>query len=308
MTSTTLAMGRCLGRHPPLLATNTPPHQNRGHEETGLNDRGPSDLVLTNLGHRRDPASSDSLDALIADGSRLFRAGLRTLIEIEADIAVAGEAATGEQAVALARETQPDVVLMDMHLPVLSGIEATRRICSDLPYVKVLILATVARDEEISHCLEAGASGLLTKDIEPPELLAAIHVVAAGGIQLSPPFMSHVIDKLSSSNEHHQSLGPPDGGEPDPPVPIAFQQLTAREREVVELVALGLTNCEIADRLIVSPKTAKTHVSRAMTKLGVHHRAALVATAYQNGLVDATATPTRDEAHHERGRQPSTRS
>jgi DNA-binding NarL/FixJ family response regulator len=254
-----------------------------------------------------DSGGSDSLRVLIADGSCLFRAGLRTLLEAEADIAVAAEAATGEEAVELARETQPDVVLMDIQLPVLSAAEATRQICSDLPYVKVLILATVAADDKICDCLEAGANGLLTKDVDPAELLHAIDVVAAGGTQLSPSFMSHVIDKLSLSNGHHQFVDGRDGGERDQSVSAAFQELTAREREIVRLAALGLTNCEIAERLIVSPKTAKTHVSHAMTKLGVHHRAALVAIAYQTGLVDATATPTRDEADPDRRSQPNTR-
>jgi DNA-binding NarL/FixJ family response regulator len=254
-----------------------------------------------------DSGGSDSLHVVIADGSCVFRAGLRMLLETNADIAVAGEAATGEEAVALACETQPDVVLMDMHLQVLSAAEATRRIGSDLPYVKVLILATVARDEEACDCLEAGASGLLTKDVEPAELLHAIDVVAAGGTQLSPSFISQVIDKLTSSNGHHQFIDGRDGGELDHSVPTAFQELTAREREIVRLAALGLTNCEIAEWLIVSPKTAKTHVSRAMTKLGVHHRAALVAIAYQTGLVDATATPTRDAAGPDQRAQPNTR-
>jgi DNA-binding NarL/FixJ family response regulator len=159
---------------------------------------------------------------------------------------------------------------MDIQLPVLTAAEATRQICSDLRCVEVLIPATVARDEEIC-------------------------------------FISHVINKLSPSNGHHQSVDDRDGGERDKPVTAAFQELTAREREIVRLAALGLTNCEIAERLIVSPKTAKTHVSRAMTKLGVHHRAALAAIAYQSGLVDATATPTRDEADPDRRSQPNTR-
>jgi DNA-binding NarL/FixJ family response regulator len=241
----------------------------------------------------RAAGRSASIDVLIADGSCVVRAGLRTLLEADADIAVAAEAATGEQAVALACETEPDVVLMDIHLPTVGAVEATRRIRSDRPYVKVLILATVAHDEEICNCLEAGASGLLIKDVEPPELLHAINVVARGGTQLSASLMSRVIDQLYFSRKRTRR----DGGEPDQPVPDAFQELTAREREIVALAALGLTNRQIADRLMISTATVKTHVSRAMRKIGIHHRAALVAMAYQAGLVDATETQAGDGAN-----------
>lgn len=174
---------------------------------------------------RASPAGrSGPIHVLIADGCCVFRAGLRTLLDSDAYIAVAGEAATSEQAVALARETEPDVVLIDLHLPTVSTVEATRRICSDLPDVKVLILATVAHDEELCDCLEAGASGLLIKDVEPPDLLYAIDLVARGNTELWPPLMGCVIDRQLFAKERTRR----DGGEPAQPVSDAVEQRAAR--------------------------------------------------------------------------------
>lgn len=211
---------------------------------------------------------------LLADDQTLVRAGFRSILEGEADLDVVGEAADGEQAVRLARELRPDVVLMDVRMPVLDGIEATRRIVADdrLAGVKVVILTTFDLDDYVYSALRVGASGFLVKDTEPMELLHGVRVVARGDALLAPSVTRRLITEFA--------------GRVDRPVPgPRLNALTAREREVMELVAVGLSNDEIAARLVLSPATAKTHVSRIMTKLDVRDRAQLVVLAYESGMV-----------------------
>jgi DNA-binding NarL/FixJ family response regulator len=211
---------------------------------------------------------------VLADAGGLVRAALRGLLEGERDIEVAAEAASGHEAVALANDIRPDVVLMNTRFPGVDGLEATRRITSNraLHAVEVLILSEDDRDEDLFGALKAGASGVLTKDTHPAELLHAVRVVASGGVQLSPRVTRRLIDEFASQPAaQHPALE-------------VFKQLTLREREVVTLVALGLTNDEIAERLVVSPATAKTHVSHSMVKLHAGDRAKLVALAYQTGF------------------------
>jgi DNA-binding NarL/FixJ family response regulator len=190
-------------------------------------------------------------------------------------MAFAGEASTGEQAVALARREHPDVMLMDVRMPVLDGIEATRRITADpqTSGVRVLVLTTFDVDEYVFAALRAGASGFLLKDATPEDLLAAIRVVAVGEALLAPAATRHLVDAFVS----RPSLGRPDAQ--------LVGELTGREREVLRLVAQGLSNAEIAGRLVVSPATAKTHVSRILAKLGLRDRAQLVIAAYESGLI-----------------------
>ena len=212
---------------------------------------------------------------LIADDQALVRAGFRVLLEGEADIAITGEAANGAEAVALAKHSHPDVVLMDIRMPGLDGLDATRQIVasSELSDVRVLILTTFETDEYIFEALRGGASGFLVKDTEPADLLNAIRVVADGGALLSPSVTRRLIAEFVAQPERPQ---------------VELQQLhelTDREREVVTLVGRGLSNTEIAERLTVSPATAKTHVSRAMIKLAARDRAQLVVIAYEAGLV-----------------------
>jgi len=220
---------------------------------------------------------------LLADDQVLVRAGFRLLLESAGDIAVVGEAANGGVAVALAREHAPDVVLMDVHMPEVDGVTATRLIAGDtrLAGTRVVVLTTFDDDETVFAALRAGASGFLVKDVEPEELLQAVRVVARGDALLSPSVTRAVIAAFTDS-------GPPrpraprasDAAAPPP----GLASLTEREREVVALVASGLSNDEIARQLVVSPLTAKTHVSRAMTKLNARDRAQLVVMAYEHGL------------------------
>ena len=216
-----------------------------------------------------------SVRVAIADDQWLVRDGFRVQLGLAGDIAFAGEASTGEQAVALARREHPDVMLMDVRMPVLDGIEATRRITADpqTSGVKVLVLTTFDVDEYVFAALRAGASGFLLKDATPEELLTAIRVVAAGEALLAPAATRHLVDAFVSG----PSLGRPDAQLVD--------ALTGREREVLRLVAQGLSNAEIAGRLVVSPATAKTHVSRILAKLGLRDRAQLVIAAYESGLI-----------------------
>jgi DNA-binding NarL/FixJ family response regulator len=214
---------------------------------------------------------------LLADDQALVRAGLRVLFEGEPDIAVAGEAANGEEAVALARHGRPDVVLMDIRMPGLDGLEATRQIAADeeLADVRVLILTTFEIDEYVFEALRAGASGFLLKDTEPTELIQGVRVIAGGDALLSPSVTRRLIGEFVTRPVV-----------PDfEPERARLEPLTGREREVMALVGLGLSNDEIAERLTVSPATAKTHVSRAMVKLGARDRAQLVVLAYETGLV-----------------------
>jgi DNA-binding NarL/FixJ family response regulator len=211
----------------------------------------------------------------LVDDQPLLRAGLRLLLESEEDIAVVGEAGDGEEALSVASETRPDVVLMDVSMPRLGGVEATKRIAADerLEGVRVLILTTFENDEHIFDALRGGASGFLLKDSNPTDVLIAVRAVAAGDAQLSPSVTRRLIDEFVAWPERRLSS------------PSQLEELTAREREVMALVAYGLTNHEIAKRLVVSVATAKTHVSRCMTKLHARDRAQLVGLAYQTGLV-----------------------
>lgn len=218
------------------------------------------------------------LRVLVADDHALVRHGFQSILAGEDDIEVTQEATNGREAVEIATRDQPDVVLMDIRMPDLDGLAATRLICGDeaLAAVRVLILTTFEVDEYVFEALRAGASGFLGKGVEPAELLAAIRTVAGGDALLSPAATRGLIARFVSLPQVSSADGP---GQLD--------ILTAREREVLALVATGLSNDEIASRLVVSPLTAKTHVNRAMTKLGARDRAQLVVTAYQTGLVRA---------------------
>ena len=211
---------------------------------------------------------------LLADDQALVRAGFRALLDAEPDLAVVGEASEGAGAVRLARELLPDLVLMDIRMPGLDGLAATAQLTADprLSGVRVLILTTFELDEYVFEALRAGASGFLVKDTEPVDLIRGVRVVAGGEGLLSPGITRRLIAEFAS----HASRPRP-ATDLDP--------LTDREREVLTLVAAGLSNDEIADKLVVSPATAKTHVSRTMTKLGARDRAQLVVLAYESGLV-----------------------
>jgi DNA-binding NarL/FixJ family response regulator len=213
---------------------------------------------------------------LLADDQKLIRAGFRLIIDLADGMEVVGEASDGAEAVELARGARADVVLMDIRMPGVDGVEATRRIVTDddLAGVRVVVLTTFDADEEVLAALRAGASGFLSKDVEPEDLLRAIRVVAAGEALLTPRATRGLIDSFLASSPQAPLVAPP-----------ALATLTDREREVLRLVALGRSNEEIAELLVLSPLTAKTHVHRAMTKLGVRDRAQLVVIGYQSGLV-----------------------
>jgi DNA-binding NarL/FixJ family response regulator len=216
-----------------------------------------------------------TIRVLLAEDQALVRAGFRGLLERSGDFEVVGEVANGADAVNAAREARPDVVLMDIRMPVMDGLEATRRIVADeqLSDVRVIVLTTFDLDEYVFEALRVGASGFLLKDIEPDDLRQAVRVVAAGDALLSPRVTRRLITRFVAQSP----------AQPKDPERLAV--LTDREREVMALVAWGLSNEEIGQRLAMSPATAKTHVSRAMLKLGAHDRAQLVVLAYQTGLV-----------------------
>ncbi len=217
------------------------------------------------------------ISIVIADDQALVRGGFRALLDAQEDITVAGEASDGDEAVRLALELRPDVVLMDIRMPGVDGLAATRRIADDdrLADVKVIILTTFDLDEYVFEAIRIGANGFLVKDTEPAELLRAVRAVVAGDALLSPRITRRLIEEFA--NRAKDPAGRP--GLSD------LARLTDREREVVALVAEGLTNDEIAGRLVMSGATAKTHVSRAMIKVGARDRAQLVVFAYETGLV-----------------------
>jgi DNA-binding NarL/FixJ family response regulator len=215
------------------------------------------------------------ITVLIVDDQQLVRAGFSVLVSSEEDMEVVGEASDGREAVALAQKTQPDIVLMDVRMPEMNGIDATAAICADpdLAETRVLILTTFDVDDYVYAALRAGASGFVLKDTAPVELLAAIRVIAEGEALLAPTVTRRLIGEFAARPESAAVA------------PKQLEVLTDREREVVALVAQGMSNDDIAEELYISPKTAKTHVSRSMMKLHARDRAQLVVVAYQTGLV-----------------------
>ncbi len=215
------------------------------------------------------------ITVVVADDQALVRAGFRALLDAEPGMQVVGEAVDGDSVLAVVRETRPDVVLMDIRMPGVDGLEATRRIGQDpdLQGTRVLVLTTFELDEYVFEAIRVGASGFLVKDTEPADLVKAVRAVAAGDALLSPSVTRRLIEHIAV------------GAKPLPHERPDLARLTEREREIVTLVGEGLSNEEIARRLVVSPATAKTHVSRSMVKLGVRDRAQLVVLAYESGLV-----------------------
>ncbi|MGW8376047.1 response regulator transcription factor [Streptomyces sp. ODS28] len=211
---------------------------------------------------------------VLADDQGLVRAGFRALLDAQDGIAVVGEAADGEEALELVRRLVPDLVLMDIRMPLVDGLAATRSITEDpaLPEVRVVMLTTFEWDEYVFEALRSGASGFLVKDTEPEELVRAVRTVVGGDALLSPGVTRRLIAEFAARSK-------------EPAAAAGLAELTEREREVMALVGLGLSNEEIARRLVVSPLTAKTHVSRTMVKLGARDRAQLVVLAYESGLV-----------------------
>ncbi len=211
---------------------------------------------------------------LLADDQALVRAGFRALLDAQDDLEVVGEAADGREAVTSAAKLRPDVVLMDIRMPERDGLAATREITTDssLDDVRIIILTTFDLDEYVFEAIRAGAAGFLVKDTRPADLIEAVRIVAGGDALLSPGVTRRLIAEFATRAK-------------SPPESDTLEQLTDREREVMALAAAGLSNDEIAAELVVSPATAKTHVSRAMIKLGARDRAQLVVAAYETGLV-----------------------
>ncbi|MBG0560346.1 response regulator [Actinoplanes aureus] len=214
------------------------------------------------------------ISVLLADDQHLVRAGFRSLLRRGRDIEVVGEASTGDEAVRAARQLKPDVILMDIRMPGMDGITATRQILA-AQETKIIILTTFETDEYVFAALAAGASGFLTKEVDPDGLRTAVRVVAAGDALLSPSVTRRVVGEFAHRPVPAAATG---GGD-------RLAVLTEREREVVRLIATGLSNDEIARQLVISPLTAKTHVTRAIAKLGVRDRVQLVIVAYEDGLV-----------------------
>jgi DNA-binding NarL/FixJ family response regulator len=215
---------------------------------------------------------------LIADDQALVRVGLHKILDAEPDLSVVAEATDGEDAVALARRLRPDVVLMDIRMPVLDGIEATRRIIAARSTTRVLILTTFGLDNYVYESLRAGASGFLLKDAPPEEIAAAVHIVARGEALLAPAITRTVIEEFTRTQ-------PPETA----PLPTAFAELTPREREVLDLLARGLSNPEICTHLVISEATAKTHVARILQKLDLRDRVQAVIYAYEHGIVQPSS-------------------
>ena len=211
---------------------------------------------------------------LICDDQGLVRVGLRKILEVEADLDVVGEAVDGEQAVEAAARLQPDVVLMDIRMPVVDGITASRRIVADRPVTHVLILTTFGLDTYVYDALRAGASGFMLKDAPPEELAAAVRIVARGEALLAPAVTRSVIEEFARIPQPRRTN-----------VPSEVAGLTPREREVLDLLVRGLSNTEICRSLVISDATAKTHVARILQKLGVRDRVQVVIYAYERGLV-----------------------
>jgi DNA-binding NarL/FixJ family response regulator len=252
-----------------MMATSLNSSQQASH--AGGHER---NLVLVGTADRKSPGVGPAIRVVVAHGDRLARAGLAALLEAEPGVVVAGSAADGAEALVLAEELRPDVLLLDMALPGVDAFSVTRVVAeADSSPVRVLMLGESEDDEKIFSALRAGASGFLVRDAEPAELMQGIRRIAAGEAALSPSSVRRVIDELA--------------GQPDPQraSPELLEELTARELEVLALVAGGLSNDEIAQRLVVTLATAKTHVSRVMTKMRAHHRAQLVTLAYETGLV-----------------------
>jgi DNA-binding NarL/FixJ family response regulator len=210
---------------------------------------------------------------LIADDQALVRVGLRKILDSEPEITVVGEASDGQDAISSARRLRPDVVLMDIRMPVLDGIEAARRIVQAQPATRVLILTTFGLDSYVYDALRAGASGFMLKDAPPEEIAAAVRIVASGDALLAPAVTRTVIEEFA----RHPA--------PAPGPPRAVQDLTAREREVLDLLIRGLSNPEICGQLVISEATAKTHVARILQKLGLRDRIQSVIYAYETGLI-----------------------
>ena len=217
------------------------------------------------------------IKVVLADDQALLRAGFRALLDADPEIEMVGEASDGAMAVQIVTQTRPDVVLMDIRMPGTDGLAATERICAtpDLAHVRVIMLTTFELDEYVFEALRVGASGFLVKDTEPAELLASIKAVARGDAALSPSVTRRLIDHVGERVR----------ATIDPERVRALERLTDREREIVTLVGEGLSNDEIAARLVLSPATAKTHVSRAMVKVNARDRAQLVVLAYEGGLI-----------------------
>jgi DNA-binding NarL/FixJ family response regulator len=211
---------------------------------------------------------------LIADDQALVRVGLRKILEAEPETSVVGEAADGEDAVAEARRLRPDVVLMDIRMPVLDGIEATRRIVGAQPGTRVLMLTTFGLDTYVYEALRAGASGFMLKDAPPEEIAAGVRIVASGEALLAPAVTRAVIEEFARQSPAAPSTPP-----------VAVEELTPREREVLDLLARGHSNPEICDALVISEATAKTHVARILQKLDLRDRVQAVIYAYETGLV-----------------------